>query len=121
MYAIRSYYAEADVRAERRLPEEAGQHAGEHQRGYRPQSAAASGGTGVGLETLLELFSPQPGYKILDITAHTDVLSAALLHRLSGVNGRLSLAQYPGEHAALAEEEGATLQLQRVPDYTKLV
>jgi len=71
------------------------------------------------LETLLELFSPQPGYKILDITAHTDVLSAALLHRLSGVNGRLSLAQYPGEHAALAGEEGATLQLQRVPDYTK--
>jgi len=76
------------------------------------------------LENFLELFSPQPGYKILDITAHADALSLALLQRLEPVRGRLSLVQYPGEHTPLkAEAEkgeaGATLQQQSVPDFSK--
>jgi hypothetical protein len=71
------------------------------------------------LEKFLELFSPQPGYKILDITAHADMLSAVLLQRLAPFRGRLSLVQYPGEHAPIEAAEGATLQQQNVPDYTK--
>jgi hypothetical protein len=71
------------------------------------------------LEKFLELFSPQPGYKILDITAHADALSVALLQRLAPFRGRLSLVQYPGEHAPIEAPEGATLQQQTVPDFTK--
>lgn len=71
------------------------------------------------MNRVLELFTPQPGYKILDITAHTDEVSALLLQRLCDVNGRLIVAQYPGEHAALPECEGARVQLQKVPDYQK--
>jgi len=72
------------------------------------------------LETFLELFSPQPGYKILDVTSHADALSGMLLERLVPVHGRLALAQYPGTHADLAAPEGVTLLLQRVPDFTKI-
>ncbi|MEJ2501442.1 MAG: hypothetical protein P8Y65_10060, partial [Campylobacterales bacterium] len=46
------------------------------------------------MEKFLELFSPQPGYKILDITAHTDALSAVLLQRLAPFRGRLSLVRH---------------------------
>jgi len=72
------------------------------------------------LEKLLELFTPQPGYKILDVTSHTDVLSSMLLECLVPVQGRLALAQYPGMHAEPALREGAELLLQRVPDFTKI-
>lgn len=72
------------------------------------------------METFLELFRPQPGYKILDVTSHTDALTAMLLERLVPVHGRLALAQYPGSHTELAVPEEVSLQLQRVPDYTKV-
>jgi hypothetical protein len=71
------------------------------------------------LEKFLELFTPQPGYKILDITAHTDALSEALLRRLIPVHGRLGLAQYPGEHRPLEPLGEVMLQRQSVPDFSK--
>jgi hypothetical protein len=71
------------------------------------------------LEEFLELFTPQPGYKILDITAHADAFSRALLQRLGPVRGRLSLVQYPGEHVMIEPDGDATLQQQTVPDFTK--
>jgi hypothetical protein len=71
------------------------------------------------LEQFLALFTPQPGYKILDITAHTDALTEALLQRLGPVNGRLALAEYPGEHRLLPTVDGTTLQRQSVPDFAK--
>jgi hypothetical protein len=71
------------------------------------------------LEALLELFTPQPGYKILDVTSHTDALSRALMQRLAPVRGRLSLAQYPGTHTALPPCESVAFQQQTVPDFTK--
>lgn len=71
------------------------------------------------MEKLLELFLPQPGYKILDITAHTDGVSDLLLGRLSEVNGRLIVAQYPGENAPIFSDSGAQLQIQKIPDYSK--
>ena len=74
---------------------------------------------GENLENFLELFTPQPGYKILDITAHSDTLSAALLRTLAPVHGRLSLARYPGAHRELEAEEDALLHTQDVPDFSK--
>lgn len=71
------------------------------------------------MNRISELFALQPGYKILDITAHTDVVSELLLQRLCEVNGRLIVAQYPGEHEALPECDGVRVQLQKVPDYQK--
>ena len=71
------------------------------------------------MEKLLELFSPQPGYKILDITSHTDALSRTLMQALASVRGRFALVQYPGAHDALASCEGVTLQQQNLPDFTK--
>lgn len=71
------------------------------------------------MEKVLELFTPQPGYKILDVTAHTDGISALLSARLSEMGGRLLVAQYPGEHAPLSLYESVTLQTQQVPDYAK--
>lgn len=69
------------------------------------------------MEKILDLFTPQPGYKILDITAHTDGTSALLRARLVPFGGRLAVVQYPGEHAQLPQREGT--QLQRIPDYKK--
>ena len=71
------------------------------------------------MDRFLELFSPQPGYKILDITSHTDTLSSALLQRLAPVRGRFALACYPGTHTPLPPCEEVMLQEQNVPDYTK--
>lgn len=71
------------------------------------------------MDKIVELFTPQPGYKILDITAHTDEVSRLLVQELSDVDGRLSVVQYPGEHAVLNNHERTTLQLQKVPDYSK--
>lgn len=71
------------------------------------------------MEKYLQLFLPQPGYKILDVTSHTDVLSAALLQRLVPVNGRFALAEYPGDHTALPSCDGVIVQQQRIPDYDK--
>lgn len=69
------------------------------------------------MQKVLDLFTPQPGYKILDITAHTDGVSVLLQARLVPFGGRLGVVQYPGEHAELPEREGA--QLQRISDYKK--
>lgn len=71
------------------------------------------------MKKILELFTPQPGFKILDITAHTDEVSRLLLQRLDEVEGRLIVAQYPGEHETLSAPNGAGLQLQTIPDYTR--
>lgn len=71
------------------------------------------------MERFPELFSPQPGYKILDITSHTDALSRALMQALVPVRGRFALAQYPGTHQALPPCDGVALQQQNVPDFTK--
>jgi len=71
------------------------------------------------MEKFLELFTPQPGYKILDITAHTDALSELLLSRLAEFGGRFALAEYPGEHRELIVSEGVSLQYQSVADFTK--
>ena len=66
-------------------------------------------------ERLLELFQVQPGYKILDITAHTDSLTRLLAASLVPAGGRLSLVRYPGEHETIAAEEGMTLQRTKRP------
>ncbi len=71
------------------------------------------------VRAFLELFQTQPGYKILDITAHSDALSALLAQTLAPVGGRLSLVRYPGEHTAVAAAEGMTLQEQEIAGYEK--
>ena len=70
-------------------------------------------------ERLLELFQVQPGYKILDITAHADGLTRLLAASLVPAGGRLSLVRYPGEHETIAAEEGMTLQVQEVADFDR--
>ncbi len=66
-----------------------------------------------------ELFAAQPGFKILDITAHADGLTRTLVSALVPVGGRLSLVEYPGTHEAVAAEKGMTLQRQAVESYGK--
>jgi len=64
----------------------------------------------------LELIQPQPGFKILDVTAHADGLTQALLNHLSGFDdARLDVAMYPGEHQKFEASE--TLVLQTLPHY----
>ena len=71
------------------------------------------------METFLALFQPQPGYKILDITAHSDALSSLLVRTLAPVGGRLDLVRYPGEHMSVTAAEGMTLQVQEIADFEK--
>ncbi len=71
------------------------------------------------MEKLRELFTTQPGYKMLDITAHTDGISEMLAEALAPVGGRLALAEYPGTHRTFAVPEGTSLQRQRIDDYAK--
>ena len=71
------------------------------------------------MEKFLELFAPQPGYKILDITSHTDELSARLQRRLVPVEGRLSLACYPGSHREVEVLDGVTFERQEIADFSK--
>ena len=51
-------------------------------------------------EQFLQLFLPQPGYKVLDVTSHADELTRIIETRIQPYDGRLSLAMYPGEHEA---------------------
>ena len=53
----------------------------------------------------LELISPQPGYKILEVTTHADALTQILVDLLVPYEGRLSLALYPGEHQPFEADE----------------
>jgi len=72
------------------------------------------------LKKLLELFAPQPGFKILDITAHADGVTQLLGNALNPFEGRFSLARYPGEHRDPLVDEGVRLLVQNVPDYSKV-
>jgi len=64
----------------------------------------------------LELITPQPGFKVLDVTAHADALTEAVKKHLEPFDQhRLSLALYPGEHALFESSEH--LKLQEVPDF----
>ncbi len=64
----------------------------------------------------LQLIQPQPGFKVLDITAHADDLTAAVAEHLSGFSKhRLSLSLYPGEHQPFEESE--SLKIHTVASY----
>ena len=64
----------------------------------------------------LELIQPQPGFKVLDVTAHADALTQAVVEHLKPFQQhRLSLALYPGEHIGF--EAGEALKIQEVPNY----
>jgi len=69
------------------------------------------------MEKLLELFTPQPGFKILDITSHADGVSVMLAQRLVALGGRFSLVRYPGEHLLMPLHEGVEIDEQTVVDY----
>ena len=71
------------------------------------------------MEKLLELFTTQPGFKILDVTAHADALTQQLSNALVPAQGRLALAHYPGEHHEPAVDDTVQFQAQSVPDYAK--
>ncbi|WP_345975535.1 hypothetical protein [Sulfurimonas sp. HSL3-7] len=67
-------------------------------------------------QQFLELIHPQPGFKVLDVTAHADGLTAALIEHLKPYpKHRLAVAEYPGEHQPFTESEH--LKLQTVPHY----
>lgn len=65
----------------------------------------------------LELFHPQPGYKVLEATTHADGLTKAIADLMVPYNGRLSLALFPGEHHAFEVSEH--LKSHSVPDLGK--
>lgn len=47
----------------------------------------------------LEIITPAPHIKLLEVTSHADDLSEALATYLIDVEGQLDLALYPGEHS----------------------
>lgn len=64
----------------------------------------------------LELIQPQPGFKVLDITAHSDALTEAILEHLEPFpKHRLAVAMYPGEHRVFAEDEH--IRIQNIPNF----
>jgi len=64
----------------------------------------------------LELIKPQPGFKVLDITAHADALSEAVQkHLLPFPSHRLALALYPGEHISLTASD--SLKIEEISSY----
>lgn len=64
----------------------------------------------------LQLIQPQPGFKVLDITAHADDMTAAVADHLSAFpKNRLALALYPGEHQPFEESE--SLKIHSIPNY----
>ncbi|MGB5964483.1 MAG: hypothetical protein WBF77_05310 [Sulfurimonadaceae bacterium] len=64
----------------------------------------------------LELIQPQPGFKVLDVTAHADELTEAVIEHLKPfAQHRLALALYPGKHKEF--EPGDALKLQEIPNY----
>ncbi|MEA3374466.1 MAG: hypothetical protein U9Q62_12345 [Campylobacterota bacterium] len=65
----------------------------------------------------LELFHPQPGYKLLEVTTHADALTQLLIDFLIPYDGRLSLSLFPGEHQHFEASEH--LKLHTVPDFAK--
>ena len=65
----------------------------------------------------LELFHPQPGYKVLEVTTHADSLTELLADFMVPYDGRLALAMYPGEHREFAASE--YLKPHAVPDFSK--
>ena len=65
----------------------------------------------------LELIQPQPGFKVLEITAHADALTEAVIEHLQPFqNHRMALTCYPGEHQHFEASE--TLKVEEVPNYT---
>jgi hypothetical protein len=68
-------------------------------------------------QQFLQLIHPQPGFKVLDITSHADMLTAAILEHLSPFpEHRLALSLYPGEHHIF--ESGDSLKMHSVPNYS---
>lgn len=65
----------------------------------------------------LELFHPQPGYKVLEVTTHADGLTKAIFDFIVPYGGRLALSMYPGDHKELAVSE--YLKPQEVADFTR--
>ena len=64
----------------------------------------------------LELIQPQPGFKVLDITAHADELTLAVIEHLSPFsNHRMALACYPGDHQDFEASE--TLKIEEIANY----
>ena len=64
----------------------------------------------------LELIQPQPGFKVLDVTAHADELTEAVIEHLKPFDQhRLALALYPGEHKVF--EPSDALKIQNIPNY----
>ncbi len=72
------------------------------------------------MQNFLALFSPQPGYKILDVTTHADALSIALMLKLIAVDGRLALARYPGIHTTVPVCDGVSVEVQTIPDFSTI-
>lgn len=51
------------------------------------------------IEEFLELITPQPGFKVLDVTTHVDDLTQSIADKLEPfVSSRLAIARYEGEH-----------------------
>ena len=64
----------------------------------------------------LELIQPQPGFKVLDVTAHADELTEAVIEHLKPFRQhRMALALYPGEHKVF--EPSDALKIQEIPNY----
>lgn len=64
----------------------------------------------------LELIQPQPGFKVLDVTAHADELTEAVIEHLKPFRQhRMALALYPGEHKVF--EPSDALKIQDIPNY----
>lgn len=64
----------------------------------------------------LELIQPQPGFKVLDVTAHADELTEAVIEHLKPFRQhRMALALYPGEHKVF--EPSNALKIQEIPNY----
>ena len=64
----------------------------------------------------LELIQPQPGFKVLEVTAHADALTEAVIEHLKPFNNhRVALACYPGEHQQFDASE--TLKIEKIPNY----
>ncbi len=65
----------------------------------------------------LELFHPQPGYRLLEATTHADALTQLLIDLLEPYGGRLSLSMFPGEHQHFEVSEH--LKPHTVSDFSK--
>ncbi len=67
-------------------------------------------------QQFLELISPQPGFKVLDITTHADALTEAVIEHLKPFPAhRVAVAMYPGKHESF--EAGESLKLQEIPNF----